>query len=92
MDKMKMQANPMDKILSKVMEICPAAVQNGKINFERLREELADAVDDSIKESYDFTWVGKRAAIVEANTPIRKTLRPAKEEIKNWDATENLYI
>lgn len=92
MDKMKMQANPMDKILSKVMEICPAAVQNGKIDFERLREELADAVESDKKESYDFTWVGKRAAIVEANTPIRKTLRPAKKESKNWDTTENLYI
>ena len=43
-------------------------------------------------ERYEFTWVGKKAAIVEANQPIRKTLRPCKEESKDWDTTENLYI
>ena len=39
-----------------------------------------------------FTWVGKKAAIAEANRPIRKTLRPCVEESVNWDSTENLYI
>lgn len=43
-------------------------------------------------EAYEFTWVGKNAAIVEANKPIRKTLRPCKEESVDWDTTENLYI
>ena len=43
-------------------------------------------------EAYEFTWVGKKAAIVEANKPIRKTLRPCKEESVNWDKTEKLYI
>ena len=43
-------------------------------------------------ERYEFTWVGKKAAIVEANKPIRKTLRPCVDESKNWDTTENLYI
>ena len=43
-------------------------------------------------ECYDFTWPGKRAAIAEAARPIRKTLRPCKEESKDWDTTENLYI
>ena len=43
-------------------------------------------------EAYEFTWVGKKASIVEANKPIRKTLRPCKEESENWDNTENLYI
>ncbi|MFR6379351.1 MAG: site-specific DNA-methyltransferase [Evtepia sp.] len=41
---------------------------------------------------YEFTWVGKKAAIVEANKPIRKTLRPCVAESKDWDTTENLYI
>lgn len=40
----------------------------------------------------EFTWVGKKAAIIEANRPIRKTLRPCKKESVNWDTTENLYI
>lgn len=43
-------------------------------------------------EHYEFTWVGKRKAKAEANKSIRKTLRPCKEESKNWDTTENLYI
>ena len=43
-------------------------------------------------ECYEFTWVGKKQSIIEGNLPIRKTLRPAKEESKNWDTTENLYI
>lgn len=89
---MKMKAEPMNAVLAKVMEICPAAVQNGKINFERLRQELGDAIDNDINESYNFTWVGKREAIREANSSINKTLRPYKEESKNWDTTENLYI
>ena len=43
-------------------------------------------------EAYEFTWVGKKASIVEANKPIRKTLRPCKEKSVDWDTTENLYI
>ena len=43
-------------------------------------------------EAYEFTWVGKKAAIVEANKPIRKTLRPCIDESVNWNNTENLYI
>jgi hypothetical protein len=69
--------------------------ENGKpkkaINFEILKQMLADEVIDG-DEAYEFTWVGKKAAIVEAHKPIRKTLRPCKEESKDWDKTENLYI
>ena len=61
------------------------------INFELLKQMLAPDVVEG-DERYEFTWVGKKAAIVEANKPIRKTLRPCKEESKNWDSTENLYI
>lgn len=43
-------------------------------------------------ESYEFSWVGKKASIVEANKPIRKTLRPNQKGSKNWDSTENVYI
>jgi len=61
------------------------------VNFELLKQMLSpDVVDGG--EAYEFTWVGKKAAIVEANKPIRKTLRPCPEESKNWDSTENLYI
>lgn len=61
------------------------------INFEILKQMLSDEVIKG-DEAYEFTWVGKKAAIVEANKPIRKTLRPCKEESVNWDTTENLYI
>lgn len=91
-EKLGMEAKPFDKVLAKVAELCPAAVQNGKVDFERLKAELADVVDENARETYEFKWVGKNAAMVEANKPIRKTLRPCKEESKNWDATENLYI
>ena len=61
------------------------------INFEMLKQMLSPDVVDG-DEAYEFTWVGKKAAIVEANKPIRKTLRPCVAESKNWDTTENLYI
>ena len=61
------------------------------INFELLKQMLCDSVIDG-DEAYEFTWVGKKASIVEANRPIRKTLRPCKEDSVNWDTTENLYI
>ena len=69
--------------------------ENGKpkkaINFELLKQMLSPDVVEG-DERYEFTWVGKKAAIVEANKSIRKTLRPCVEESKNWDTTENLYI
>lgn len=61
------------------------------INFELLKQMLSPDVVDG-DEAYEFTWVGKKASIVEANKPIRKTLRPCQAESKNWDDTENLYI
>lgn len=61
------------------------------INFEMLKQMLSGDVLEG-DEAYEFTWVGKKAAIVEANKPIRKTLRPCPEESKDWDTTENLYI
>ena len=69
--------------------------ENGKVkravNFEMLKQMLSPDVVDG-NECYEFTWVGKKASVVEANKPIRKTLRPCQEESKNWDTTENLYI
>ena len=61
------------------------------VNFELLKQMLSPDVVDG-DEAYEFTWVGKKAAIVEANKPIRKTLRPCMAESKDWDNTENLYI
>ena len=66
-------------------------VSKRAVNFELLKQMLSPDVVDG-DEAYEFTWVGKKAAIVEANKPIRKTLRPCVAESKDWDTTENLYI
>lgn len=76
--------------VAKIAELFPGVVTEGKVNFDLLRTMLGDEVYGD--EAYEFTWVGKRAAIAEAGRPIRKTLRPCVEESKNWDTTENLYI
>lgn len=76
--------------INKIAEMFPGVVTEGKVNFDLLRSLLGDEVYGD--EAYEFTWVGKRAAIAEAGRPIRKTLRPCVEESKNWDTTENLYI
>lgn len=62
------------------------------IDFNKLRLLLGDNAVDDAPEVYDFTWVGKRAALKEAAAPITKTLRPCPEESVNWDTTQNLYI
>lgn len=86
--------------VEKIAELFPNCVtemrdENGKvkrgINFEMLKQMLSPDVVDG-DECYEFTWVGKKASVVEANKPIRKTLRPCPEESKDWDITENLYI
>ena len=62
------------------------------IDFELLQQELSNEIVDGIKERYQLTWSGKREAIVMANTPTNKTLRPVKEDSLNWETTQNLYI
>jgi len=62
------------------------------IDFDLLRQELSGDYVEGREERYDFTWVGKRQAIIESNRPIQKTLRPCIEESKDWESTENVYI
>lgn len=101
MEKMKLEtANVVANNVERIGELFPNCITESKdekgdlkraINFDMLRQMLLDDVVDG-KEAYEFTWVGKKASIVEANKPIRKTLRPCKEDSVNWDTTENLYI
>ena len=98
---LKMESIDMtEENIKKIAALFPNCVteakdENGQlkhvVNFELLKQMLSPEVVDGA-EHYEFTWVGKKAAIVEANKPIRKTLRPCPEESKNWDTTENLYI
>lgn len=62
------------------------------IDFELLKQELSEVIVEGDKERYQLTWPGKKEAIINANTPINKTLRPIKEDSVDWDTTQNLYI
>jgi len=91
MDKLRFEsANMTAANVEKIANLFPGVVTEGKVNFDLLRSLLGDEIYGD--EAYEFTWVGKRAAITEAGRPIRKTLRPCVEESKDWDITENLYI
>ena len=101
MDKLRMESPDMtaqniDRIAA-LFPNCITEASDGQggikraVNFELLKQMLSPDVVDG-DEAYEFTWVGKKAAIVEANKPIRKTLRPCVAESKDWDNTENLYI
>lgn len=101
MDKMKLETPDLTmQNVEKIGALFPNCVteavgEDGKlkkaINFDLLKQMLSSDVVEG-DERYEFTWVGKKAAIAEANKPIRKTLRPCPEESKDWDTTENLYI
>ena len=86
--------------IEKILDLFPNVATEGVndkgeiirvIDFEKLKQELSHNVIDG-EECYDFTWVGKKEAMLEANRPIRKTLRPDKESSLHWDTTENIYI
>ena len=102
MEHLNMQS--MDKVaanVAKIRELFPNCVterinKEGKlehaIDFDMLKQELSDHVVDGLQERYQFTWPDKRSAILAANAPINKTLRPCREESVDFDNTENLYI
>lgn len=101
MDKMKFETPDMAQMnVEKIAALFPNCVAESKakdgklkkaVNFDALKQMFGESVTEG-DESYEFTWVGKRDAMVEAAKPIRKTLRPCVEESKNFDTTENLYI
>ena len=62
------------------------------VDFDLLRQELSDVIVEGEQERYRLDWVGKKEAILTANAPIAKTLRPSREESVNFDTTENLFI
>lgn len=100
-EKMHMQSkNIVDKNIELISRIFPDCVSEYSDNegiikkgiiFEILRQQLSDFVIEG-DEYYGLNWVGKKQAIVDANTPIRKTLRPKIENSIEWETTENIYI
>ena len=77
--------------ISKLKEIFPEVITEDKVDFEKLQSILGKDIDDS-KEKYSFSWPGKTQAIRESQKQSTGTLRPCREESKNWDTTQNLYI
>ncbi|MDE6200820.1 MAG: site-specific DNA-methyltransferase [Clostridiales bacterium] len=101
MDKLKMMS--MDKVqenIQKIRELFPNAVtevlRDGApalaVDFDVLKQELADTLIDDRELRYQFTWPDKQKSVLLANTPISATLRPCKEDSVDFDNTQNLYI
>lgn len=83
--------NIVEENLAAMQQLFPEAFEEGKIDFDVLRQLLGDYVDDE-EERYSFRWNGKGKALRLSQTPSTGTLRPCKEESKDWNTTENLYI
>lgn len=62
------------------------------IDFDLLRQELSDSIVEGPQERYHLDWPGKRQALITANAPIAKILRPVREESVDFDTTQNLFI
>jgi adenine-specific DNA-methyltransferase len=87
--------------IAKIRALFPGCVteahdENGKlrlaVDFDQLRQELSDSIVEGPQERYHLNWPGKREALITANAPIAKTLRPCREESVDFDTTQNLFI
>lgn len=93
MNKLDMESKDIiDSNIEKLKELFPSCIQEDKIDFDMLKQELSSIVIDDKKEKYQLTWPGKKEAIVLSNGRINKTLRPIKEKSVNFDNTKNIYI
>ncbi len=90
-----------DNNIQKVAELFPNCLTEKKdedgnlthaIDFELLKQELSQVIVEGNKERYSINWPGKKEALLKANEPINKTLRPDRETSVNFDTTQNLYI
>lgn len=101
MDKIKLESsNIADENFEKLASLFPNVVTETIVNdrveraidVEKLKQEINAHILSENEERYNFTWPDKRKSVVLANTPTRNTLRACKEESKDFDNTENLYI
>ncbi len=100
-DRMKMQTSDrVEKNIEIIQEYFPACIteilaESGEIkkgvNFDLLKQFLSSETVEG-QEFFGLNWVGKKQSVTDANTPIRKTLRPQVQKSLNWDTTENIYI
>ncbi|SCZ87026.1 site-specific DNA-methyltransferase [Nitrosomonas mobilis] len=102
MEKMKMHSpNLTQENIARIRELFPGCVteahgENGQlrlaVDFDQLRQELSESIVEGPQERYHLNWPGKREALLTANVPIAKTLRPCREESVDFDTTRNLFI
>ena len=102
METLKMQTpNRTQNNIERIAQLFPNVIteshdENGKIkkvvDFDLLRQQLSEVLVEDDNERYRLDWPGKKASLLKANMPIKKTLRPCREESVNFDTTENLYI
>ena len=102
MEKMKMHSpNLTQDNIASIRELFPGCVTEAKgedgrlklaVDFDQLRQELSESIVEGPQERYHLNWPGKREALLIANAPIAKTLRPCREESVNFDTTKNLFI
>lgn len=102
MDKLKLHTPDFtQENMARLAELFPTCVTEAQaedgsikraIDFDQLRQELSDHIVDGPRERYHLNWPGKREALLAANAPIAKTLRPCREESVDFDTTKNLFI
>lgn len=102
MDKLKMHTpNLTQDNIARIAELFPGCVTEAKgedgsvklaVDFDLLRQELTDSIIEGPQERYHLDWPGKREALLTANAPIAKTLRPARHESVDFEATKNIFI
>ncbi len=102
MEKMKMHSpNLTQENIARIRELFPGCVteaqgDDGKlrlaVDFDQLRQELSESIVEGPQERYHLNWPGKREALLTANAPIARTLRPCREESVDFDTTKNLFI
>lgn len=102
MEKPKMHSpNLIQDNINRLREMFPGCVTEAKgedgnvklaVDFDQLRQELSESIVDGPQERYHLNWPGKRDALLTANAPIAKTLRPDREESIDFDSTRNIFI
>jgi adenine-specific DNA-methyltransferase len=102
MDKLKMHSpNLTQDNIARIRDLFPGCVTEAKgedgnvklaVDFDQLRQELADSIVEGPQERYHLDWPGKREALLTANAPIAKTLRPARHESVGFETTKNIFI
>ena len=103
MDKLKMHSPDLSQEnIAKIRDLFPSCVTEARdevtgavrlaVDFDQLRQELSDNIVEGPQERYRLDWPGKREALITANSPLSKTLRPAQDESVNFDTTKNLFI